>query len=272
MKHATHPFLIALLSLMILSFAATGMAQEAPASGARETLVELWDGVLREHVKPGRINGIDLNVVDYSGIAADARWARVLKMLENAQEPSEPTERKAFWINAYNILCINVVLRGYPVESINDLGGLLQSVWKKPAGLAAGEEYTLDEIEHAILRKMGDPLIHGGIVCASVSCPDLRAEAYRSKDLSAQLEEQMRRWLANPKKGAALDKDGKTLRLSKIFDWFGDDFTQGGHQTVVAAIAPYLPPEIAEKMKDSGRVDYFDYDWSLNDAQKSRLP
>jgi hypothetical protein len=119
-----------------------------------------------------------------------------------------------------------------------------------------GREVTLHEIEHDILRPLGDPRIHGAIVCASQSCPSLRREPFSAARLDAQLEDQMRSFLADRRKGARLE--GRRLRLSKIFDWFEEDFAAAGG--VVAFVRPYLDFDPGPDPK----LIWFDYDWSLN--------
>ena len=153
----------------------------------------------------------------------------------------------------------------YPIDSIRSIGGLFSPVWKKPAGEIAGRPYTLHEIEHEILRPMGEPRIHAAIVCASLSCPPLRREPYRAAELDAQLDDNSRRWLSDPRKGARIDRSSRTLHLSPILDWFAEDFDGG----VVAFVGAHLPADEAEWLRAQGRalrVRYFDYDWSLNDA------
>merc|ERR1739848_585946 len=85
-----------------------------------------------------------------------------------------------------------------------------------------GRIYTLNDIEHGVLRLMGDPRIHSAIVCCSVSCPDLRQEAYVPSKLEAQLNDQMREWLSNTGKGLLIDEN--SANLSRIFLWFQQDF------------------------------------------------
>jgi hypothetical protein len=91
------------------------------------------------------------------------------------------------------------VRRHYPIDSIRSIGSFFSPVWKKTAGEIGGRSYTLYEIEHEILRPMGEPRIHAAIVCASLSCPPLRREPYRAAELEAQLEDNVRRWLADPR-------------------------------------------------------------------------
>jgi hypothetical protein len=102
-------------------------------------------------------------------------------------------------------------------------------VWKRPAGVVGGRTMSLDEIEHDILRpRFTDPRVHFAVVCASVSCPDLRAEPYDGQRLSAQLDDAARTFLSNPGKGMRVNEKARKLQVSSIFGWFADDFAKGG--------------------------------------------
>jgi len=234
------------------------------SAGQQEATAEEMDwtgyaGMLADHVKPGEKDGIRLNLVDYNGWEKDTRWPILRTGLQHADEPAltQRKQRLAFWINAYNIMAINVVLEHRPLKSIRDAGSLFASVWGKSAGMVAGKVRSLHDIEHLILRTMGEPRMHFAIVCASVSCPDLRAEPYLASQLDVQLDDQAQRFLTNPGKGVRQTDAG--VAVSKIFKWFEDDFTpQGG---VVGMIKRY--GRQGETVSD---VDYLDYDWSLNGA------
>jgi len=239
--------------------------------GEKAEVTELWDELAREHVRPGRIGSVEQNVVNYAGIGADERWEPLLKALEIAVEPTDRNGKLAFWINAYNILTIRVILSEYPVKSIKDAGGWFSSVWDVDAGVAAGEMRSLSEIEHEILRPMGEARIHAAIVCASVSCPPIRAEAFAAGKLDAQLDDQMRSWLANEKTGLDVEDEGQTLRVSSIFDWFGEDFEEETG-SVRAFLVRYMPEEKRASLKADNRIRYLYYDWSLNDAARAEFP
>jgi len=211
--------------------------------------------------------------VDYRGLRAEPRFAALLAGLaaEPAPPPARRAEHLAYWINAYNVLAIALVVQGGPVDSIRDLGGLLRPVWKRPAGTAGGRAVSLDEIEHGILRPLGEPRVHAAINCASVSCPSLRREAFRAERLEAQLEDALRRFLADPRKGARLEDGGAALRVSPIFEWFAKDFA--AHGGVRAYLAARLPRESAAALAargDAVELRYFDYDWALNARAGSR--
>ena len=171
-----------------------------------------------------------------------------------------------FWINVYNILAVKVVLDHYPVKSVKDAGGVFKSVWKISAGIVANEERTLNDIEHEILRKMNEPRTHAAIVCASVSCPDLRKEAFAADRLDSQLDDQMRTFLQNPQKGTRIDSQGNRLYLSSIFNWFEEDFAKRGG--VTSFIADYLSPDDRKTLETrKPKIVYMDYDWGLNDLE-----
>ena len=225
-----------------------------------------WDGLLKKYVSPKTIHGVKLNAVDYKKLAKDQAYKKLIKDLEKVSLSTLKTreEKLSFWINVYNIMAAKMVLDNYPVKSIKDAGSLFTAVWKKPVGVVAGKKRTLNEIEHEILRKMGEPRIHVAIVCASVSCPDLRPEAYTADNLSSQLDDQMTQFLANSKKGLQVDVKKGRLYLSSIFKWFEEDFeAKGGVRTF---IAPYSPETVMKSVKNNRlRISYLDYDWGLNE-------
>ena len=124
----------------------------------------------------------------------------------------------------------------------------------------------MDEVEHKILRKMGDPRIHVAIVCASVSCPDIRTEAYTAERLNDQLDDHSRKFLANMGKGLRVDEKKKRIYLSSIFKWFEEDFvSQGG---VISFVSKYVSPDRKKNLQDFGsNLKYLDYNWDLNELQ-----
>lgn len=224
-----------------------------------------WEGLLKKHVRPTTLDGVRLNALPYDKLKNDPAFAEVVKQFESFS-PSElktREEKLAFWINAYNVFAVKMVLDHYPVDSIKDAGSLFQSVWKKQVGTIGGKPITLNEIEHGILRKMDEPRIHMAIVCASVSCPDIREEAYWPDRLEDQLTQQSRHFLMNPGKGLRVDKNRKTIYLSSIFDWFEEDFESKGG--VLKYITPYAPERHRPALQSGDYdIEYMDYNWDLN--------
>ncbi len=245
------------LALGLLLFSLVTGLLSAPSVRAEQADFSALDRLLHRHVASATVKGIRLNVVDYGAWSKDADYPAAVDALArfDTARLASRNERLAFWINAYNLLAIKVVLDNRVSESIKDAGSFFSSLWVKDAGRVNGHTVTLDQIKHRILRPMGEPRVHMAIVCASLSCPDLRPEVYTAGRLPEQLDEQTRLFLANPTKGMAVQ--GRNLTVSKIFDWFDGDFdAQGG---VIGFIRNHA------EIPEGARIDgYFDYDWSLN--------
>ena len=233
-----------------------------------------WDSVLKRHVKVGAgstttVSGI--NLVDYAGVKADDDFYQYLSQLEDANvQQMEPAEQLAFWMNAYNALCINIIIHhekknSVQIGSITELSKPNDSVWNQIAGKVAGKEMTLNDLEHDQLRKVWDePLVHACIVCASASCPNLRPEAFVVSKLKDQMEDQMRLWMKNDSKGIKLT--GNCLELSRIFLWFGPDF--GDWKGLRKLLPEFIDDENlkARIVRGNVSVRYFEYGWQINRA------
>ena len=176
-------------------------------------------------------------------------------------------DRKAFLIDAYNALTLRLIVEHYPVKSIRDIGGLFTKPWSVEFfELLGGAAKSLDPIEHKLLRPVyRDFRVHVAVNCASVSCPPLRAEPYVGSRLDEQLDDQMRRWLADASRNQ-YDAQAGSLLLSKIFDWYKGDFDDWGGG-VAKVIATYGPATAKAALLKGGHLDYLDYDWSLNEAK-----
>lgn len=216
-----------------------------------------YAALLAAHVAPGERDGIKLNLVDYRAVATDPHLAAALATLENfpLAKLAGPQQWLAFHINAYNLLALNMVVTHKPLHSIKDIGNFLRPVWQRPAGQLDGVAVSLADVEHRRLRRRGDARIHFAIVCASLSCPDLRPEPYRGATLDHQLDDQVVRFLANPGKGLRRAEDG--LHVSRIFAWFAADFATAGG--VTAFIARYVAVP-----SSGGYAADLDYNWGLN--------
>lgn len=233
---------------------------------------DAYRDLLAHRVRSGRIDGVALSVVDYAALRADPLYASAIEELAAASPDSPATEdeRFAFWINAYNLLAIRTVAEHWPVDGIRDIGSFLRPVWKRPAGVVGGRTMSLDEIEHDILRpRFTDPRVHFAVVCASVSCPDLRAEPYDGQRLSAQLDDAARTFLSNPGKGMRVNEKARKLQVSSIFGWFADDFAKGGG--VTAFLRAKAAPDVVALLTGFTDADlgWIAYDWSVNAASRS---
>jgi len=239
------------LSLLQLFITAGVYADDALA------YLEPYDALLHKHVRTEKTKDLSLNLVSYSHWKEDPLHTTAMKLLGSAKPDAlSHKEKLVFWINAYNLLTIDLIISKNEKESIRNLGSWFRTPWSIYKWTIGDKKYTLDAIEHKILRKMEEPRIHMAIVCASISCPDLRGEAFTVKDLERQLSEQTRHFLNDPKKGFKEEKD--QLRVSMIFKWFAKDF--GKKKGVLAFIKKYH--EIHNQKINS--LTYLDYNWNLN--------
>lgn len=229
---------------------------------------DTWDSLLKKYTSQGEKNGTALTLVDYKNIRNDKNWLALINELKGAISPvtlfraggSEKNRALAFWINIYNIGAVKMMTDNYPLKSIKDKSKLFNAVWDQKIITVSSTEYSLGYIEHEILRKMGQPLIHVAIVCASVSCPDLLRESYQANKLDDQLNAQMKRFLGNKQKGFRLDKEKKNIYISLIFKWFEDDFGN-----IRKYIAQYLSRYKNELLDKKYNIKYLDYDWHSNE-------
>jgi hypothetical protein len=177
----------------------------------------------------------------------------------------------ALWINAYNAVTIEGILQVYPTSSIRNHTAKTfgYNIWQDLPVVIGGREFSLEDIEHKVLRKMGEPRIHFAIVCASVSCPRLRAEAYTKSKMQKQLADNARDFFGR-RQNLQLTSKSNRIHLSEILDWFGKDFGST-QEAQLKAIRPYLPVS-AQQIVDSGstKVSYLDYNWKLNDQKSKR--
>ena len=228
-------------------------------AGAQGNLHDSWNNLLRKYVN-------EEGMVNYRGFVKD----RVqLKKYLNALEKNVPNNtwssnhRLAYWINAYNAYTIDLILEYYPVKSIKDLGSKIQiphinSPWDIKFIEIGGEKMDLNNIEHGIIRKQFDePRIHFALVCAAVSCPKLQNEAFYPKTLEKQLANATREFLADPSKNIFVSE--KKARLSKLFSWYGGDFTKG--QKLYQFLNKYSKTQLVRDCQ----ITYLDYNWSLNE-------
>jgi hypothetical protein len=221
----------------------------------------LFSEVLGKYVNDG--------VVDYSGFRKDSVFQQYLDLLssQNPDSLKSRDEQLSLWINAYNAYTIKLIIDRMPLTSIRDIGlGLpvLSGPWSIEMANVGGTTYTLNEIEHDIIReKFQDPRIHFALVCASKSCPKLRSEAYEGSRLNSQLEADARRFINDPRRNT-FDVSARTVYFSKIFDWYESDFEKSSG-SVLAFVAPYLSGETRKLVEDPDcRVEYLPYDWMLN--------
>ena len=233
-----------------------------------------WDALLEENVAP--LRGGVATAVDYAAIGRDQE--RLDAYLESLSDVSiqgfkdfSRDEKLAFLINAYNAYTIKLILLEDIPDSIRDIGNFLSGPWDKEFIVLLGKARTLDEIEHEMIRgnpELMDPRIHFAVNCASIGCPALRPEAYTADKLDAQLEDSTRKFLSDKKRNR-YNSERKALEISKIFDWYEDDFEDAAG-SLAAYLLPYaeelgVPQNKRKQMKDDDMtIRHLDYDWALN--------
>jgi Protein of unknown function, DUF547 len=248
-----------------------------------------WTALLKKHVVV--IDGGKASQVRYAGFAQErAQLKAYLDSLSKVTEAefkgwSKP-QQMAFLINAYNAYTVEKVLTRYPdIKSIWDFGKVFGNPFKDRFFMLLGREASLDRIEHETLRAKGaydEPRVHFAVNCASVGCPMLREEAYVAGRLDAQLEEQTRRFLADRSRNRLNAKQG-ALEVSKIFDWYKEDWQSGyrgfdGKTPAIASREQYFgryakllaDDPAQQKLIEDGKaaIVFLDYDWTLNDAKR----
>ncbi len=212
-----------------------------------------FDEVLRAYVADG--------TVSYAGFARDARFKDYLNQLQ--PKPVDLAKREdqlAYWINAYNALAIKGILDG---KSPGSLIGRYR-YFKATKYEVGGQEINLYDLERDILIPLDEPRIHFAIVCASASCPKLLSEAYTADKLEHQLDSNTRAFINDPSRNR-FDREKKTAYLSKIFDWFEEDFEKHSG-SVQRYLARYVnDSELANELQqDRYKIKHLKYDWSLN--------
>jgi hypothetical protein len=228
---------------------------------------KVWDQILRKYVDK---NGL----VNYRALRASAadrgKLRAYLEMLStvNPQTQASRNGQLAFWINAYNAVTVEGILQKYPTTSIrkhtSETGGY--NIWKDLKLYVGGNAYSLDFMEHKVLRTMKEPRIHFAIVCASIGCPRLLNQAYLPKTLNQQLELNSKDFFAR-KQNFRYDAANRRFYTSAILDWFGKDF--GANKAAqLKAISKWFPTDEAKRAAAAGvQTTTIEYSWKLNEQK-----
>lgn len=245
---------ICLLSLLTLNQCRVKDVQ----SGSQPIQHNDWDSILKDHVN-------EAGLVDYQGIIADSmRFNRYLNTLRNHHPNKENwnrEERLAYWINAYNAFTVKLIIDNYPTESIKDIKSgipFVNGVFDIAFIEIEGQEYSLNNIEHGIIRpKFNEPRIHFAVNCAARSCPKLANFAYQADSLDQQLERVTREFVNGDKNILAPDR----VQLSKILTWYWGDFKKQ-YDSRIEFLNKYSEDV---QINQDAKVEFRDYNWSLNE-------
>ncbi len=202
----------------------------------------------------GSLGDFSHNGFNYEKLINDASGKLLISQqqenLKSSALPVNKNEQLAFWINAYNFFTIVDIVENYPVKSMKDIG------WKKAKHLVFGKKYSLDDIEHKIIRPLKEPRIHFAINCASVSCPSLYEKVFTAENLEETLKSLTENAFRNPLH-IELRKD--KLYITKLLDWFEEDFEVQPFGSPENFIKVHAPTFGGKKISS-----YLDYNWDLN--------
>ena len=245
--------LLAVLTALVMVSCGTS----APTSKSAPIEHTIWDNLLKKHVNN---NGM----VDYKGFKKDeAQLKKYLDLISSNAPGSKwsKDEKLAYWINAYNAYTVQLILNHYPLKSIKDIGSSIKipfvnTPWDVKFIEIGGKKMDLNNIEHGIIRKdFNEPRIHFAVVCAAMSCPPLRNEAYTADKLDKQLDDQGRAFLNNDRLNEVTKNKAE---ISKIMDWYGGDFKK--KMPLKDWVNKYAKTKL-----ETDNISYKDYNWALNE-------
>ncbi|HXV80012.1 MAG TPA: DUF547 domain-containing protein [Candidatus Binatia bacterium] len=235
---------------------------------------QAWDAFLKKYLVAPHPSGI--NRVRYASVAPEDRKALTdyLKTLQSLPISNyNRAEQRAYWINLYNALTVDLVLSRFPVESIRDInispGLFTRGPWGAKLLTIEGEKLSLDDIEHRILRPIWkDNRVHYAVNCASLGCPDLQPTAYTSENTDALLDKGAREYINHPR-GVVIKND--KLHVSSIYIWFQEDFG-GSAEGLMEHWTKYADKPLSRALQNyAGGLEH-DYDWRLNGAEPKPQP
>jgi hypothetical protein len=246
-----------------LVIAAVLLAGGVASSAPRSFPTAAWDALLKKHVDDeGRVSyaSIDRAAVDALVVALAGSGPRSHPELYKTRQ-----DQLAYYLNGYNLAVWQNVLNRLPkMKSVDDEKVSFFGTTQFSFG---GEELSLQRLENDVIRKrFADARVHMALNCASGGCPKLPRYAFQAAKLDEQLAAEARRF-CNEKRNVDFDPTTKTVKLSKIFDWYKDDFGKAPEK-VLAWINQYRPD--AAKLPSDAKITYLEYDWHLNDPSLKR--
>ncbi len=227
-----------------------------------------WDEWLKTYVAQGK-DGV--NRVRYAAVTGSDRRALDAYLAGLGRTPVSKlnrSEQQAFWINLYNAMTVQVILTHYPVKSIRDIdispGFFSDGPWGKKLMEIEGEEVSLDDIEHRILRPIwNDPRIHYAVNCASIGCPNLQTLAFTSANADELLTQGAKAYVNHPR---GVQFNGKKLIVSSIYRWFASDFGQSD-RAIIGHLNSHAEPPLRGQLERTNRISDHGYDWALNEVK-----
>lgn len=230
--------------------------------------------LLKEHVTEATLEGIPTTAINYKAWQKDPRHEKAINLLttDNVGNYKSRELKLSYWINAYNLLVIDLILKEAPKDSIQNLGGIVSDPWNEYSWVIDGLEYNLNYIQHQVLKPLGESRFFFALTCGAISCPSLKATPYWPDRMYTQLEKQTAQFIHNDKKAFQTkhDKKNDTARIqtrdkayiSQLFLWH-QKYLEGGN--INRFVQRYRSLDNLEI------EDYLDFNWNLN-AKKGELP
>lgn len=180
-------------------------------------------------------------------------------------------EQLAYWINLYNALTVSVVAKHYPVASIQDINispGLFSvGPWGAKLIKVTGTSLSLEDIHNRIIRAIwNDPRTHYAINNGSIGSPNLSKTAFLGECIEEQLNDAAKGYI-NSLRGVQLI-DNKLI-VSKIYEWFVDDFG-GSEHDIIRHMRYFANPALYEQLKGINSIEGYVYNWHLNGTLSGR--
>jgi hypothetical protein len=257
--------LLLLLTLLVAGGDHKTVSTEAAPTQAAEVKEDpIWasfqkmlDLGIKEINYTGKYGDFSHNAYDYKALKNSSEGQGFLKsqqeLLKKTVAPGGRFDKLAFWMNAYNFFTLVEINSNYPVKSMKDIG------WKKKHHSINGTMYSLDQIEHKIIRPMKDPRIHFAVNCASVSCPSLSPKVFVGKGVGLQMNDLVKNAFKNP---LHFRLDGGDLQSTKLLDWFGGDFKVALYGSKEKFINKFAPAPLKKSVDG-----WISYDWDLNNPE-----
>lgn len=237
--------------------AITAEVEKASADPVWGSLQEILDLGIVEMKFKGKYGEFFHNAFNYKAFKNNEKGQELIKkqieLLKKIKPPTNRFDKLSFWMNAYNFYTVVEINKNFPIKSMKDLG------WKNRVHNINGTLYSLDHIEHKIIRPMGDPKIHFSINCASVSCPNLAKEIFKARGIGLQMKALVSNAYKNPLHARL---EGGDLQMTKLLDWFDDDFEAHPYKSQEGFIKTFAPPALQKKIDG-----WITYNWALNNSE-----
>ena len=241
------PFLRLLVSLALVV--------ASVASSRAESWTDAYNRLLGKYVTSGGVK-----YAEWKANAADMQAIQSVVdgiAKENVSALGKQ-QQLAFYINAYNAWILHEALGKYPTKSVKDA---LFTFFTSKRITVAGQQMSFNALEKDTIRsKFGEPRVHFALNCASRSCPPLNRTAFSADKLDGQFET-LAKGYVNSEHGVKFNAAAKSADLSKIFDWYKDDFKADG-----GALA-FINKRRTTPIPSDAKIGYQDYDWNLNEAK-----